>query len=394
MAEKYERHVLVHFGELWLRGNNRGAHIAMVRRNIASQLGIDQKQIRQEYDKLLIPAGKNPEKITSRLQNVIGISNFSIAQSTKSDMKSITKLAESVLRELKKSGVPKFRIEASRIYKHPDFTSQDITNMAIKLATKMKIEPDIHAKENTIFFKVYRERTFVYYGKANGINGLPVGSSGIGIVMFSGGIDSPVAAWYAMRRGVIPIYVHLHGFADNKAAEKSKVQKIVEVLSKYYPRYKVYYIPAHIFQLALTKVDNRYEPILLKAMLLRISEKIAKKEGAGAIFTGESLGQVASQTMANLAASQQGVALPILRPLIGMEKQEIIAAARRIGTYDLSILPYKDVCSITARNTVTNSSVEKVGKLLEEMKIDKVVDRSLKAASIVENAPSKPKPRK
>ncbi|MGI0141539.1 MAG: tRNA uracil 4-sulfurtransferase ThiI [Candidatus Micrarchaeales archaeon] len=386
MTEKdYKKAILIHFGELWLRGDNRRTYIELAKRNIALQLGLKSNQIKEQYDKLLIPIekGMKVDKLLDKLQYVIGISNYAVSYSTKPDLKSISKLAESILKEMKKGSAKNIRIESSRAYKAHKFTSKQIVSSLIKIVIKRGLEPDIDAKDSRLFVKVYKDIAFISYGRSNGVTGLPVGSSGKAVIMLSGGIDSPVASWYAMRRGAAPIYLHLHGYPTNAMAEKSKIPKILKELSKYYPRYKVYYMPAHIFQLALSKIDNKYEPILLKALLFRASEKIAAEEGAGAIITGESLGQVASQTMANLSASQQDIELPILRPLIGFDKQEIILAARKINTYDLSIQAYKDVCSINTTNTVTNASREKIGKLLKEMKIDKIVERSLKASKII-----------
>lgn len=381
----YKKAILIHFGELWLRGDNRRTYMDLLKRNIIQQLGLQKGEMIQEYDKLLIPIKSEAKarKMLEQLRYVVGISNFAMSYTTESNLKAITKLSETILKEIKKSGVDHIRIDASRADKSHKFKSTDIVKQLIKVAVKQKVEPDIDARDSRLFVKVYKEKTFISFGRSDAVHGLPVGSSGKAVIMLSGGIDSPVASWYAMRRGAAPIYLHLHGYPKNEMAEESKIPKILEQLQKYYPYYKIYYMPAHIFQLALSKIDNKYEPILLKALLFRASEIIAEKEGAGAIITGESLGQVASQTMANLAASQQGIELPILRPLVGFDKQEIIKVARKINTYDLSVLPYKDVCSISTTNTVTNASREKIGKLLKEMKMDKIVERSLKASKVV-----------
>ncbi|MDE1870483.1 MAG: tRNA 4-thiouridine(8) synthase ThiI [Candidatus Micrarchaeota archaeon] len=384
----YKKAILIHFGELWLKGDNRRSYIDLLKRNIAMQLGLKKGELIEDYDKLLIPITSDAKaaKLLEKLKYVVGVSNYSISYTTDARLDSIVKLSESILKEIKKSGVKNLRIDSSRAYKGHKFTSKQIIEKIVKLAAKLKLEPDIDEKNNRLIVKVYKEKAFVSFGKSDAVHGLPVGSSGKAVIMFSGGIDSPVAAWYAMRRGAIPIYLHIHGFPKNEMAEESKVPQILEELAKYYPNYKVYYMPAHIFQLALSKIDNKFEPILLKALLFRASEIIAEKEGAGVIVTGESLGQVASQTMANLAASQQGIKLPILRPVIGFDKQEIIKIARKINTYDLSIKPYKDVCSITTTNTVINASSEKVEKLMKEMKMDKVIERSLKASKVVSRA--------
>ncbi|MDE1825542.1 MAG: tRNA 4-thiouridine(8) synthase ThiI [Candidatus Micrarchaeota archaeon] len=381
-ALKPEKSILVHFGELWLRGNNRASFIAILRRNICAQLKVPLSSVKVDYDKFLIPVKSEAQakRIMDGLGYVIGISNYSLTYSTKAGMEEIKKLSAELLAKIKAQKVKSVKISASRSYKQLEFTSRDIVKELVGVALGSGVDPQLDSKESELSVIVYKDKSYISADKRKGINGIPVGSSGRGIVMFSGGIDSPVAAWYAMRRGVAPIYIHLHGLAKNSAVDRSKIPSLLKILSKYSPTAVSYYVPSHIFQLALTKVDNKYEPVLLKAFLFRISEKIAQREGATAIFTGESLGQVASQTIANLSASQQSVELPILRPLIGLGKQEIIDVARQIGTYELSILPYKDVCSINTKNTVTNASKEKIARLLDQMQIAKVVDRSLEAS--------------
>jgi thiamine biosynthesis protein ThiI len=197
----------------------------------------------------------------------------------------------------------------------------------------------------------------------------------------SGGIDSPVAAWYAMKRGVTPVYVHLHAFQDPEDAVKGKVTDLLGTLSRYYPHYKVYFVPSHIFQAGSFKY-GRYELILLKAFMLKLAERVARREHALNVFTGESLGQVASQTSGNILATQCGTKLPVLRPLIGFDKEEIIRVARAIGTYEDSIRPYKDVCSINARNPTLSADPARTREMLREMNISSIVTRSLKLARI------------
>ena len=253
----------------------------------------------------------------------------------------------------------------------------------IKALQELDIEPELHNYDHQIFINVTKEAAFVSLDKINGLGGLPVGTSGKGIVLLSGGIDSPVAAWYAMKRGVEPVYVHLHGYSSAEEAMNSKIPQLVKILSSYYTNAKTYYIPSHIFQAGAIR-SRRHELILLKAFMMRIAELAAEKESAQAIFTGESLGQVASQTMSNMQAEHIGVKIQILRPLIGFDKQEIISKARSIGTYDESIKPYKDVCSINSRNPVTRTNPALMEKLVKEFKIDALAKKSFKLAKIVE----------
>ena len=181
-------------------------------------------------------------------------------------------------------------------------------------------------------------------------------------MLLSGGIDSPVAAWYAMKRGMQPIYVHIHSFQNADEAMKGKIPVLIKTLSGFHPRYSAYFVPSHIFQAASMGL-GKYELVMMKTFFLRLAEQVALKEGAHAIFTGESLGQVASQTAENIEAEQFGLKVPVLRPLIGYDKEEIIKVARAIGTYDQSITQYRDVCSMNAKNPVTNSNMATTGNL-------------------------------
>jgi thiamine biosynthesis protein ThiI len=274
------------------------------------------------------------------------------------------------------------KIDAHRAYKQLPFDSMDITQKIIKVADGLGIEPAIKGYEKELYVSVTKDAAFLSLGKEKGAGGLPVGSSGKGVILLSGGIDSPVAAWYAMKRGVEPVYVHLHAFQDAKEATEGKVSNIVARLSEFHPHYRMYFIPSHFFQASAFK-SGRYELILLKAFMLRLAEKVAKKEGANLIFTGESLGQVASQTPENIGAEQYGIKLPVLRPLIGYDKEEIIRVARAIGTYEESVKPYADVCSINAKNPKLNAQREKIRELMSMIGISGIVNRSLKSAKVL-----------
>ena len=237
--------------------------------------------------------------------------------------------------------------------------------------------------DGEIYISVTKECAYVFVDRKRGAGGLPVGTSGRCVVLLSGGIDSPVAAWYAMKRGLVPVYVHVHGYSSGNEAASSKISEITRLLSAYWPGTVTYYVPSHLFQMA-SMGSGRYELVLMKAFMMRIAEAIAEKEGAGAIVTGESLGQVASQTLSNMASEQYGISMPVLRPLVGLDKQEITNLAISIGTYQESLKPYKDVCSINARSPATRSKPELIRRMAEEMKLDGVVKRSMERSLRVE----------
>lgn len=377
-----ERLVIIHFGELWLRGRNRGMYIKKLAGNIVNVMTGEDVRLEKQYDRFILRLGKrsDTERIKGKLRHVFGISNYEIAYTTKSEMKSIMKMSKKVLSEMKKGVI---KVTAHRSYKETDFDSMEIMEKVAGEAKKMGFMLSNRDFSEELRINVTKDASFVSRERVKAFGGLPVGTSGRGVVLLSGGIDSPVAAWYAMKRGVEPIYVHIHGYPDTEEVLKSKIPKILDLLSMYSPGSRVYYVPSHIFGLAGLKA-GQYELILLKAFMLGIAEKIAKKEGADLIFTGESLGQVASQTPSNLAAESYGVGIPILRPLIGMDKEEIIRKAREIGTYEYSIIGYRDVCSINSKNPKTYTPMAKMKELRKETKLANIVGRSLKAAEVSE----------
>ncbi len=379
-----EKVLVVSFGELWLRGRNRGDYINLLRNNLNKQLEGEKYKFEPMYDRFLLrlQKGSDEERIKAKLSKLFGISNVTVSHVTKPTLASITRTARKMLRQVK-GEERSVRINSHRTYKEFDFDSRDIIGKVLKVAKAAGFTPTTHGFTTDMHINVTKDAAFLTCEKVRGQGGLPVRSSGKGVVLLSGGIDSPVAAWYAMKRGIEPIYVHIHGYRDAEDALQSKVPALIKILSGYGSGSKTYYIPAYVLQSYSMKA-GKYELILLKAFMLRIAEKIAEKEGAGAIITGESLGQVASQTMQNLSASQDGIKLPILRPLVGFDKDEIIRVARSIGTYDESIRPYKDVCSINAKNPATATQVKKMKELAKSVGLTGIVNRSLRLAKVVD----------
>lgn len=376
--------IIVHFGELWLRGRNRNDYIKALMRNMREKLSDSSPSIERSYDRVIITARKEEDvpRIKQKLSKLFGISNYKVSYSTKPTLASISALAGKLMKEGRKE-IGTLRIEAHRSYKLHKFKSDDIVRAVLKKAEKLKVKASPKEYDTEMSISVTKDRAYISMERSNALRGLPVGTSGKGVILLSGGIDSPVAAWYAMKRGITPIYVHVHPFAKSSEALSSKIPRIMGILSEYHPHYRAYFVPAGLFQIKAAKT-GRYELILLKAFMLRLAERIAEKEGAKVIFTGESLGQVASQTPHNLLAAELGVGMPVLRPLIGMDKEEIIAVAKRIGTYDESIKEYMDVCSINARNPPTRMDAELMKRLKDEIGLEKIVESSLSKARIIE----------
>ncbi len=381
MKDEDERILVLHYGELWLRGRNRNIYIRKLKKNIANQLGGERFKFENSYDRIVLRLQKDSdvESIRKKVSKIFGISAYEFAYRTQPDLKHITKLAQKLMKPLKGR---KIKVNSHRAYKEFKFNSVDIIKKICESAEKLGLEPHVQGYDAEIFVNVTKDDAFVYTERSKALGGLPVGTSGKAVILISGGIDSPVAAWYAMKRGLEPIYVHVHGFSDNEEALRSKIPRILKLLSAHTADYKVFYIPSHVFQMSALG-SGKYELIMLKSFMLRVAERIAKREGAECIITGESLGQVASQTASNMAAEQYGIQTPIYRPLIGLDKIEITNAAKAIGTYEESIKPYRDVCSINSKNPATRTKVEIIKNLAKKAKLISVVSRSIRMAKIV-----------
>ncbi len=374
------KYIVIHFGEIFLKGRNRGTFIKRLYDNTELVLkGEKYAKLENARDRFILHLSKssNIDRIMKKLGHVFGISWFAPVLITGNSVSEILKASKGLF---KKDEL--VRVDAHRSWKELKYTSIDLVGQFLKNQKKLGYILDKNA-EKELYINVRKDDALIYKGKTRGLGGLPVGSSGKAIVLLSGGIDSPVASFYAMKKGLTPIYLHMHAYPDNKTAEKSKMKKIIDELLMYSPESKTYFVPSHQFTASILGVKPKYELILFKRFLYRMAEKIAEKEHAEVIATGESLGQVASQTVRNLIASEKGSKLFAMRPLIGFDKQEIIEMAKKIVTYELSIQKYPDVCSLRARNPATGARSEIVDSLYDKHKLKKALDASLKKADIV-----------
>ncbi len=373
--------IVIHFGEIWLKGGNRNSFVWRLYENIKEALrGERYARLENARDRffLLLDGSSDIKSINSKLSKVFGISWFAPVVLSKNSMGDILKVSNSILG--KKDTV---RIVPHRSIKSLDFNSNDVVTYFIKNSKKLNFNIDKDARKD-LNINITKNCTFIYDRKIRGPNGLPVGSSGNAVVLLSGGIDSPVAAYYAMKRGLRPVYLHVHAFASNDDEKISKIKEIVKHLSKYSPNAKLYLVPGHVFQSSAMKIPRKYELVLFKLFMYRLAERISKKEKLDCIVSGESLGQVASQTLSNLTTSEQGIKQFIMRPVIGFDKQEIINKAEEIGTFKLSIKEYRDVCSMAAKNPATSSSADDIKSLWKKSSMDHALSLSLKkSASLI-----------
>ena len=369
--------ILVHYGELALKGKNRRLFENKLIENIKKATG---GKVRRFEGRLLVEDGDSDS-----LNNVFGISWFAPSYRVKKDLKAIKELIIEKTGE-RINGDPTFGIFVKRVDKKFPYTSMEVAkDIGEEIVRKYKLEVNLKNPELPIYIEVADE-VFVHFEKVEGLGGLPVGVSGRALGLLSGGIDSPVASYLIMKRGCNVDFIHFHVFAGNRAIDNTKIADLVSTLNKYQFGTRVFLAPYKLFQVALmkNKVGPGYELILFRRFMARVAERVAKEWGLQALVTGDSLGQVASQTIENLNLTGNAVSLPVLQPLISFDKGEIVRLARQIGTYDISIRPYKDCCSIIAPNPKIKPRLSHVEAYEQRMNIDRVINETLELIEVCE----------
>jgi len=340
--------VLIRYHEIALKKGNRRYFIELLKRNLfASVKDFGPKEIRSLPARILITFKNEPlaADLIDRISGVFGVANFSLVERVDRDLDA---LRSRILKALNGRSFESFRIETQRGDKTFPLASPEI-NRQLGAAVKEKsgARVDLDHPQFTVTVEILPGDAFYGFDKIPGAGGLPVGSSGRVVGLISGGIDSPVAAYRIMQRGCRLIFVHFHSAPYQDKTSQEKVRLLVKRLTRHQFLSRLYLVPfGEIQRQIVAGVARPLRVVLYRRMMLRIGEAIARKEKAKALVTGESLGQVASQTLDNMAVIQQAARLPILRPLVGMDKQEIIDQARRIGTFEISSIPDQDCCQL------------------------------------------------
>ncbi len=340
--------VLIRYHEIALKKGNRAYFTELLKRNLlAAVRDLGAKEIRSLPARLLLTFKNDvPQAILiDRMDTVFGVANFSIVERTARD---IDVLRARILESLDGSRFESFRVETQRGDKTFPLTSPEINRQlgaAVKEQTGARV--DLENADFTVTVEILPRDAFFGFNKIAGAGGLPVGASGRVVSLISGGIDSPVAAYRMMQRGCRLIFVHFHSVPFQDKTSQDKVRQLVTRLTRHQFGSRLHLVPfGEIQRRIVAAVARPLRVVLYRRMMLRIAEAIARKEKGKALVTGESLGQVASQTLDNMAIIQQAARLPILRPLVGMDKQEIIDQARRIGTFEISTIPDQDCCQL------------------------------------------------
>jgi thiamine biosynthesis protein ThiI len=340
--------VLVRYHEIALKKGNRAYFTELLKRNLlAAVKDLGAKEIRSLPARLLLTFKNEVPAATliERMSTVFGVANFSIVERTARD---IDALRGRILESLNGGRFQSFRIETQRGDKTFPLTSPEINRqLGAAVQEKSGARVDLDNAEFTVTVEILPHDAFFGFNKIAGAGGLPVGSSGRVAALISGGFDSPVAAYRMMQRGCRIIFVHFHSVPYQDKTSQEKVRQLIQLLTRHQFTSRLYMVPfGEIQRQIVAAVARPLRVVLYRRMMLRIAEAIARQEKAKALITGESLGQVASQTLDNMAVIQQAARLPILRPLVGMDKQEIIDQSRRIGTFEVSSVPDQDCCQL------------------------------------------------
>ena len=351
--------VIAHYQEIALKGKNRPWFLARLVRNLRELLAdLSVREVRTPMGRIDIVFDRDEDwaEIRKRLTSAFGLANFSLAQRAPLDVDAI---ADDVLRHLPDDRVASFRIAVRRADKRFPVTSPEIERIIgrrVQDARGWKV--DLSHPAFVIWIEIVPGEAFYHFGKIAGPGGLPVGTSGRVAVLLSGGIDSPVAAWRMMRRGCHATLVHFHSYPFLSRTSQDKARDLARVLTRFQLRTRLYLVPFGELQRQVTlTVPGPLRVVVYRRMMFRIAERLAHRVRAQALATGEVVGQVASQTLENMAVISAAAALPVLRPLIGMDKEEITAEAIRLGTYPISIVPDEDCCTLfTPRHPATRAT--------------------------------------
>jgi len=379
-------HIICHYGEIALKKGNRLFFERQLVKNIQQQLEKDFadsiKNVQRKFGNITIelqPEQKiNLSLLETTLAQIFGIVNFSLAFKIDQDLTAIKK---TVYELLKKEDFKTFRITARRSEKNFPLTSEGINReVGAFIVEKMNKKVNLKNPERNCFIEITNGNAFIYKQKIKGAGGLPVGTAGKALVLLSGGLDSPIAAYYALKRGLNIKFVHFHSMPYTSKASLEKVTQLAKKLKNYKASGQIFSVPFSDAQkeIMLNCPDN-LRIILYRRTMLRIAEILAKKNKALALVSGDSLGQVASQTLENLSVVGQASKILLLRPLIGLDKEEIMQKAREIGTYDISILPHDDCCTrLMPKKPELRSKLDDVLNAEKNLDFEKIINTALK----------------
>ena len=383
--------ILLKLGEIVLKGLNRRSFEQKLMGNIRRRLvGLGRFRVSCLQSTVYVEAESEDADLDAAfeaLQDVFGVVKLSRAVACEKDKDAIARRAIEYLRD-DMLRAKSFKVESKRSDKSFPLTSIELSQyVGGELAEAYPdCTVDVHDPELTVVLEVRDLAAYVHAQPVNGAGGMPVGSNGVAVTLLSGGIDSPVSSYMIAKRGVRLIPVHFFSFPYTSQQAKDKVVQLGRILTRYCGKMTMEVVPfTHIQEEIRDKCPEEYFTLVMRRFMMRIAERIARDAGAKAIVTGENLGQVASQTMEAMAATQAVLELPVLQPLIGMDKEEIVQMARRIGTFDTSILPYEDCCTVfTPRHPRTRPKPGEVAAAEGALDVEALVEEALQSIERIE----------
>ncbi len=345
-------HILIRYGELALKGKNQKQFLKTLVRNVRNQIKLDTGEaceIKDIHGRIILPLnGKEPEYFYPSLDRVFGLASYSPVRSTELSEDAIIQTAVEEMKRFSNQEKT-FRVTVKRANKRFPIRSMDMQLLVAEriLDEVPGLEGDLRNYDIELNIDIRFDQAYVYVDKFKGLGGLPLGTGGRAVALLSGGIDSPVAMWSIMRRGVVVEAIHFHSYPYTSQQAEDKVLALAEKVAKYGGQVNVHLVPFTRIQEAIGM--NCFENLritIMRRIMIRIAERIATIRDAKAIVTGDDLGQVASQTIESIFAINEVTTMPILRPLISFDKLDIMEIAHKIDTYDISILPYEDCCTV------------------------------------------------
>ncbi len=375
---------IIHYSEIALKGKNRRYFENLLLSNIKKSL----KDIRPIKlflinGRIILDFPDNQEGlIKNKLKKICGIRYFGLGFKVKKNLGIINR---TILKFIKNKKFKSFKIDANRVFKEDILTSIEVNKkVGAYIKEKTNKEVDLEDPDLTCFIELLKDEALIYFEKIDGVGGLPTSSAGKIAILISGGIDSPVAAYKLIKRGAKLIFIHFHSYPSTSKASQEKVISLIKILNEYQLESKIYMVPFLEVQKYLIKnIPKKYLIIFYRRFMLKIAEKIAKKEKCLALATGDSLGQVASQTLENIFVISEITEMPIFRPLIGDDKEDIINLAKEIGTFQISILPHEDCCVFyVPEHPETRANLNDVLKIEKSLKIKSLLSKAVKNAKI------------
>ena len=388
-----EKILIVRCGEVALKGMNKPYFERMLAERIHKRLkaaGYGKASVKRHEGLIFVRFDREWDtlQLAGEISKVFGVASISPAVESESNMDAIGIEAVSFMEKLcEERCVRTFKVEAKRADKQFPIKSPDIARQiggyVLKGLKVLKV--DVHNPDVRLFVDVRHDRSYIYADKIAGFGGLPLGTNGKGLVLLSGGIDSPVAAWMMAKRGMMIEAVHFHSYPYTSPRAQEKVEDLAKIVASYCGSFKMHVINILPIQEQIVKNCPEAETTIhVRRFMMRIAEKIAEKNSAMMLITGENLGQVASQTAEALVVTDNCVKMPVMRPLIAMDKIDIIAKAQEIGTFETSIEPYEDCCTVfLPKHPTTKPQLDKIEISDSKLDIDALVESAIAEEEII-----------